>query len=154
MLFVIYPDIFQILLYQKVCSFIRTAGHFEISLMVLATGQQLVLQCCLLHHDLPLKGHSAALSACCLCLLSFCVIFGLQGGSDVCFCLLSSWKKERQSNYCNYSIYSDDPDVLAFLFFVIYDAIVAQGASIKHYTNVKAKSCVTCEYADELTLMF
>lgn len=26
----------------------------------------------------------------------------------------------------------------ALLFFVIYDAIVTQGASIKHYTNVKA----------------
>lgn len=62
--------------------------------------------------------------------------------------------KRRQSNYCNYSVYSDDTDVAALSFFVIYDAIVAQGASIKHYTNVKAKSCVTYEYADESSLMF
>lgn len=41
-------------------------------------------------------------------------------------------------NYCNYSIYSDDTDVPTLSFFVIYDATVTQGASIKHYTNVKA----------------
>lgn len=44
----------------------------------------------------------------------------------------------RHSNYCNYLIYSDDTDVTTLLFFLIYDAIVTQGASIKDYTNVKA----------------
>lgn len=59
-------------------------------------------------------------------------------GHDVCFCLLSSRYNRRQFNYCNYSIYADDTDVAALLFFVIYDATVTQGASIKDYTNVKA----------------
>lgn len=30
---------------------------------------------------------------------------------DVFFCLLSSQNNKRQSNYCNYSVYSDDSDV-------------------------------------------
>lgn len=33
-------------------------------------------------------------------------------------------------------IHSDDTDVQMLLFFVIYDAMVTQAASIKHYTNV------------------
>lgn len=61
---------------------------------------------------------------------------------DVCYCLLSSWNNQRQCNYCNYSIYSDDTDVPTLLFFVIYDAIVTQGASIKHYTKCKSQQAV------------
>lgn len=59
-------------------------------------------------------------------------------GHDVCFRLLSSSNNQRQCNYRNYLIYSDDTDVTTLSFFVIYDAIVTQGASIKDYTNVKA----------------
>lgn len=47
----------------------------------------------------------------------------------------------RRRNYGNYLIYSDATDVAALPFAVIHDATLAQGASIKHYTNVKGKKC-------------
>ena len=63
----------------------------------------------------------------------------------MCASVSSPSNNKRQCNYCNYPIYADDTDVPTLLFFVIYDAIVAQAASIKHDTNVKInKLCDIC----------
>lgn len=62
---------------------------------------------------------------------------GEEAGHDVSFCLPSRRNKRRRLNYGNYWMYFDKADnVDALPLFVIDDATVTQGASIKDHMDV------------------
>lgn len=82
-----------------------------------------------------------ALSVCVL-LRAACHLSGRRDGSPTWLCasvFCRGQNKQRRRNYGNYLICSDDTDVAALPLTVIHDATLAQGASIKDYTNVKER---------------